>query len=58
VTSTDETGGVSIIRPESGVVKKRDMDQNHPQRRKERGGEVSNGRATTDGGKEMTGGTV
>jgi hypothetical protein len=49
VASTDDTGGVSILRPESGAVKKRDMNQNHPQHNKERGGEVSNGRATADG---------
>jgi hypothetical protein len=51
VTRTDNTGGVSILRPKSGTKEKRDMDQNHPQYSKERGGGVSNGRATTDWGK-------
>ena len=51
MTRTDDTGGVSILRPESGTMEKRDMDQNHTQRSKERGGGVSNGRATADWGK-------
>ena len=55
---TDDTGGVSILRPESGAMEKRDMDQNHTQRSKERGGGVSNGRATADWGKQMAERTV
>ena len=55
---TDDTGGVSILRPESGAMEERDMDQNNPQRSKERGGGVPNGRATVDWGKQMTERTV
>ena len=55
---TDDTGGVSILRPESAAMKKRDMDQNHSQHSKERGGGVSNGRATADWGKQMVERTV
>jgi hypothetical protein len=49
VSRTDNTSGVSI--QTSGTMKKRDMDQDHPPRSKERVGGISNGRATTDGGK-------
>ena len=55
---TDDMGGVAILRPESGAMEKRDMDQNNPQRSKERGGGVSNGRATADWGKQMEERTV
>ena len=48
---TDDTGGVYILRPELGAVEKGDMDENRAQHSKERGGGVSNGRATTDWGK-------
>ncbi len=51
---TDDTGGVSILRPESGALEKRDMDQNHPQHSKERVGGVSNGSVTADWVKQMT----
>ena len=58
MTRTDDTDGVSILRPESGAMEKRDMDQNHTQRSKERVGGVSNGRVTVDWGKQMTERTV
>ncbi len=48
---TDNTVGVSILRPKSGTMEKRDMDQSHTQCNKERGGGVSNGRGTEDWGK-------
>jgi hypothetical protein len=41
-----------------GQWKKRNMDQNHPQHNKERGGGVSNGRATADWGKQVSERTV
>ena len=55
---TDDTGGVSILRPELGAMEKGDMDQNNKERSKERGGGVSNGRATADWGKQMAERTV
>ena len=58
VARTDDTGGVPILRPESGAMEERDMDQNNPQRRTERGGGVPNGRATADWGKQMAERTV
>ena len=58
MTRTDDTGGVSILRPELGAMEKGDMDQNHTQRSKERVGGVSNGRATADWGKQMEERTV
>ena len=58
MTRTDDTGGVYILRPELGTVEKGDMDENRAQRSKERGGGVSNGRATADWGKQMAERTV
>jgi hypothetical protein len=58
MTRTDDTGGVYILRPEFGSVEKGDMDENRAQRTKERGGGVSNGRATADLGKQMAERTV
>ena len=58
MTRTDDTGGVSILRPESGAMEERDMDQNNPQHSKERVGGVPNGRATADWGKQMAERTV
>ena len=58
MTRTDDKGGVSILRPKSGEMEERDMDQNNPHRSKERGGGVPNGRATADWGKQMAERTI
>ncbi len=58
MTRADDTGGVSILRPELGTMEKGDMDENHTERDKERGGGVSNGRATADWVKQMAERTV
>jgi len=58
MTRADDTGGVSILRPELGAMEKGDMDENHTERGKERGGGVSNGIATADRGKQMAARTL
>ncbi len=55
---TDDTGGVYVLRPELGAVEKGDMDENCAQRSKERGGGVTNGRATADWGKQVAERTI
>ncbi len=58
MTRADDTGGVSILRPELGAVEKGDMDENCAQRSKERGGGVTDGRATADWGKQVAERTI
>ena len=58
MTRTDDTGGVPILRPESGEMEERDMVQNNPPHNKERGDGVPNGRVTVDWGKQMEERTV
>ena len=56
MTRTDDTGGVYVLRPELGAVEK--GDENCAQRSKERGGGVSDGRATADWGKQVSERTI